>query len=77
MVVTPINEVGEYGSTWRNAFSGSSAYILRVIGYENLVRWNSEWIEVIPNVAESWEVSDDATTFTFRACYELQLGCRQ
>lgn len=33
--------------------------------YENLVRWSPEWTEVIPNVAESWEVSEDGRIYTF------------
>ena len=43
-----------------------NAWIFRTIAYEPLVRWTRDWTGVIPNVAESWEVNDDATEFTFK-----------
>lgn len=66
-VITPVEEVGRYGGTWRTALrgGGDNAWILRTIGYENLVSWTPDWTGLEPNVAESWEVSDDATEFTF------------
>jgi peptide/nickel transport system substrate-binding protein len=30
-----------------------------------LVRWSPNWDTIIPSLAEKWEVSDDATTYTF------------
>jgi peptide/nickel transport system substrate-binding protein len=67
LVVEPI-EIGEYGGTWRRAMTSVSsdlANFLRSFAYEGLVRWNPEWTEIIPNVAESVDVNDDATVFTF------------
>jgi len=29
------------------------------------VRYNRAWDEIIPNLAESWEVSEDSRTYTF------------
>jgi len=68
LVVEPLERVGEYGGTWRAVLTGSGdqSWLVRTVGYENLVRWNPEWTEVIPNVAESFEVSEDGTQFTFR-----------
>jgi peptide/nickel transport system substrate-binding protein len=37
----------------------------RIVGHENLVRWSPDWDSIIPNLAEKWEVNDDATEYTF------------
>lgn len=34
--------------------------------YETLVRYDFETSKVVPSIAESWEVSDDGKTFTFK-----------
>ena len=41
------------------------AFLTQTIGYEGLVRWDAEWTRVIPNVAQSWEVNESSTEFTF------------
>jgi peptide/nickel transport system substrate-binding protein len=67
LVVEPVERIGQYGGTWRTVLLGGTDgnHIRRTIGYEGLLRWNPEWDEIIPNVAESFEASDDATEFTF------------
>jgi peptide/nickel transport system substrate-binding protein len=40
-------------------------WIMRTVSYENLMRWSPDWAKVIPNIAESVEVNDNATAFTF------------
>lgn len=34
--------------------------------YEGLVRWDNETFEIMPAAAESWEISSDRRTYTFR-----------
>lgn len=67
LVVTPIESVGTYGGTWHSALRGGldNAWIARTVAYDGLVRYDREWKEIIPNLAESWEVSEDARTYTF------------
>ncbi|WP_323764457.1 ABC transporter substrate-binding protein [Marinovum sp.] len=67
MVVTPIESVGSYGGTWRSALKGTydTGWIRRTVGYQPLVAYDYEWTEVVPNVAERFEVNDEATEFTF------------
>jgi peptide/nickel transport system substrate-binding protein len=67
LVVPVVEQIGTYGGTWRAGLvgSGDTLWLQRTIGYENLVRWNPEWTEVIPNVAEAFEASADATNYTF------------
>lgn len=63
-----LGSIGEYGGTMRRAIlgGGDQHNIVRTIGHENLVRWSADWTTIKPNIAESWTVSDDATTFTFK-----------
>ncbi|WP_417812586.1 ABC transporter substrate-binding protein [Thalassospira alkalitolerans] len=67
MVLDVLDSVGEYGGTLRRAIlgGGDQHNIVRMISNENLVSWSPDWKTVEPNIAESYEVSDDATTFTF------------
>ena len=67
LVLTPVEEVGQYGGTWRSALSGGEdvVHALRLFAYENLTSWNLEFTEPVPNVAESWDVNEDATEYTF------------
>lgn len=66
LVVEPVERIGKYGGTWRAAVVGSHFdQLARYQGYENLLRWTPDWNGIIPNVAESWEVNDDATEYTF------------
>lgn len=68
LIVQPIGRTGRHGGVWRMAMKGDSdrAMIYRTIGYEHLVRWDIGFTRVIPNIARSISVSDDATVFTFR-----------
>ncbi len=68
LVVEPNDRTGVYGGTWRMGSRGGldGALFTRTIGYEGLVRWNAEWTEVVPNVAESWEVNEDGSEYTFK-----------
>ena len=67
MVVTPHETVGRYGGTLRRGLRGSSDHngILRMVGNQGLVRWNLEFTQVLPNVAERWDVNATATEFVF------------
>jgi len=67
MLIEPEQRLGSYGGTWHMAMVGNESTLMRrVMAYENLVAWDKEWTRVIPNLAESFESSADARTFTFR-----------
>ena len=66
-VVTPLEDVGAYGGTLRRVLGGSNDHnsILRIVSPQGLTRWKPDFSEVIPNVAESWEVNETGSEFTF------------
>ncbi|MGC4190831.1 MAG: ABC transporter substrate-binding protein [Thermomicrobiales bacterium] len=67
MIITPSEKSGKYGGTWRTALVGGAdtAWLGRTVGYDGLLRWDITWQETVPNIAESYEVSADATQHTF------------
>ncbi|MDP9353226.1 MAG: ABC transporter substrate-binding protein, partial [Chloroflexota bacterium] len=72
MVLQPVKSVGKHGGTWNTALKGTSdtAWLVRTIGYENLVRWkpnvkNFTADEIIPNIAESVDMNEDGSEYTF------------
>ena len=67
LIIEPHDEIGQYGGTWRRIGVGPNdmgIYRYR-LWYPQLVRYNIDGTEFKPNLAKSWEVSDDGTTFTF------------
>ncbi|MDQ8021329.1 MAG: ABC transporter substrate-binding protein [Moraxellaceae bacterium] len=66
-VIKPLTRVGVYGGTLRSGLRGPGDQhgVMRLIGNQGLVRWNYDFSAVVPNLAERWEISSDATEFTF------------
>src|SRR5207245_5746731 len=60
-LVVKLEKLGRYGGSLRRGLRGSSDHngILRMVGNQGLVRWNLAFTEVLPNVAEKWEVNAD------------------
>jgi peptide/nickel transport system substrate-binding protein len=67
MVIECIEEPGEYSDDIRRAMISGDRPNLTVMLHEPLVRWDhrSGSLTVSPNVAKSWEISEDGTTYTF------------
>ena len=61
MVVQPVNEVGKYGGTWRRV---EPNYQFHEWSNEPLVQLDSNQ-ERVPNLAESFELSEDKRTYRF------------
>ncbi|MCX5872153.1 MAG: ABC transporter substrate-binding protein [Deltaproteobacteria bacterium] len=65
VVVKPVDRTGNYGGVWRRAYTGLSDLVgVRRILYEPLVRWSPEF-QVVPNLAEKWEVDEAGKIYTF------------
>jgi ABC-type transport system substrate-binding protein len=71
MVVEPLDRIGNYGGEWHLRLGGvgpgaDAQQMYFWTGYENLVRWDPTFEEVVPGVAKSFEASEDGTQYTFR-----------
>lgn len=67
-VETMVDDIGKYGGTLRTTIlaNGDHYNLTRTTANELLVRWDPTWSKIVPSIAESFEVSDDATTYTFK-----------
>jgi len=67
LVITPTERPGQQGGDWKHALvgGGSLSMVVRYQGYEPLVRYTPDWSGLTPNVAEGYEVNEDATEYTF------------
>lgn len=66
--VVPVTEqIGKYGGDQTMGTLGvaDGAIFTRFTKYENLVRWNIDWTDVIPDIAKGFEVEDEGATFVF------------
>jgi peptide/nickel transport system substrate-binding protein len=68
LVITPFERVGQQGGDWNHALvgGGSASMLVRYQGYDPLVRFTPDWSGIETNVAESYEVSADATEYTIK-----------
>ncbi|MBV7332273.1 ABC transporter substrate-binding protein [Chloroflexi bacterium TSY] len=65
LVLEGLDGTGNYGGLWRAGFRGQADHFaIRQVTIRGLLSVNQE-LTVNPMVAESWEVSDDATQYTF------------
>lgn len=65
-LVVKADEVGVYGGTWRlgSKGGGDDAGFTRIFGYDQLLSWTTDWSGVVPNLAESVDVNQDASEYT-------------
>lgn len=67
LVVDYVEGPGVYGGTW-NAVSlpNNTGVLQRYTGYTYLVRWNPDYTEVVPDVAEEYEINLEGTEARFK-----------
>ena len=66
-VIQVVEEIGQYGGTWRRAFIGpADGSNWARVSRRGLLSWTMDGSEVIPQVAKGWEISDDLKAFTFQ-----------
>lgn len=62
------SEIGTYGGDFDDPFVGDAFWSSQMVFWtfwKGLVNWNESYSNWEPNIAESVDVSDDATTYTF------------
>lgn len=68
-VITPLEEVGQYGGIWHRAYTGlSDRWGPTKLVEETLMKFESpdvNTIQVTPTVVEKWQQNSDATQYTF------------
>ncbi|HEX2623559.1 MAG TPA: ABC transporter substrate-binding protein, partial [Phototrophicaceae bacterium] len=68
VVQMPWAEVGTYGGDFRDPFVGDSFWSSQMVFWtfwKGLVSWNADYSDWVPNIAESVDVNEDATVYTF------------
>lgn len=68
VVELPGSEIGTYGGDFRDPFVGDAFWSSQMVFWtfwKGLVNWNESYSDWVPNIAESVDVSDDATSYTF------------
>ena len=66
LVIPPVEEIGEYGGTWRRAFTGpADRQNPERLLHDHVLYYDLDGTTIVPHIAKSWEVSEDRRTFTF------------
>ncbi|NPV07621.1 MAG: ABC transporter substrate-binding protein [Anaerolineae bacterium] len=66
LIVECIEEPGEYGGDIRRAGLASAGHMTMYL-WEGFTRWDYRTgrLQITPNIAKGWDVSEDGTTYTF------------
>lgn len=67
LVVDVFDEIGTYGGTWNTALvgGGDNSWLNRTIGYDKLVRFAPNSMDLVPDIAKAFSINEEATEFTF------------
>jgi peptide/nickel transport system substrate-binding protein len=65
-VIQPLNEVGVYGGTLQTVeVSTDPSWLWMTVVHDHLITWDPSYTQIIPNVAEKFEVIGDGKEYTF------------
>jgi peptide/nickel transport system substrate-binding protein len=66
LVVQPVSSIGQYGGTWRRAFTGiKDFHAYGRLNYEPMLRWPRDPKDPVqPGLAKEWQWSDGGRTLT-------------
>jgi peptide/nickel transport system substrate-binding protein len=66
-VIQPLNDIGTYGGTWRTVDASTDpSWPWMTVCHDHLITWDPTWSEIIPNVAESFEVNGGGAEYVFK-----------
>ena len=63
LVIIPPDQMGPYGGTWNRYTTGPKRWLGWRFGYERLIRFDPLGNKYVPNLAKSWETTDDGRTW--------------
>lgn len=66
LVIPPIEQIGQYGGTWRRGFTGPSdrQNVDRLL-HDHLVYYDLDGSTIIPHIVKRWEINENGKEFTF------------
>ena len=66
LVVEPWESIGQYGGTWNMVVRDTPySHVYELLQYEPLLRFSPGGADLLPNIADEWEVNEDSSVFTF------------
>ncbi|HEY8458689.1 MAG TPA: ABC transporter substrate-binding protein [Actinopolymorphaceae bacterium] len=66
-VIQPRDNLGTYGGTWRTVDASTDpSWPWMTVAHDHLISWDPTWSEIIPNVAESFEIIDGGREYAFK-----------
>jgi len=66
LVVDTIDSIGKYGGTWQTVEASTDpTWLWETVAHDQLIAWNNDWSAIVPNVAKSYDISPDGTTYNF------------
>ncbi|MFW5835946.1 MAG: ABC transporter substrate-binding protein [bacterium] len=66
-VVLDVHEsIGQYGGVWRTTLLGGedNSWMVKTADYDRMFRFRPNTVEVLPNIATGYDVSDDSRVYT-------------
>ena len=67
LVIPVVEEIGEYGGTWRRGFGGpGDGQNMDRIMMDHPLLYDLDGATLLPNLLKSWDVSADGLTYTFK-----------
>ncbi len=66
LVIQPLTEIGQYGGTWRRAFTGPADHENgnRINSNDKILHFDYTGSKIVPALAKDWKVSEDGKTIT-------------
>ena len=65
LVIPPVDRIGDYGGTWRRAFTGpTDGQNADRLMTDMILEYDVNGTDIVPNLAKGWEVSSDGMTYT-------------
>ena len=65
-VIQPLESVGAYGGTLRTVeVSTDPSWLWMTVAHDHLVTWDPGWSQLVPNVAEDFQILQDSKVYEF------------